>query len=279
MPAPALAAERQRPAVASGAAAGTAGGLDVERLRAQFPILAQEVHGHPLVYLDNAASSQRPEAVIDAISDCYRTYYANAHRGVHALSERSTDAYEAARGKVARFIGAAGSGEVIFTRGTTEEPQPGRPELRPAAARSGRRGAAHRDGAPLEHRPLAARLRADRRPGAGGKGNGRRRTRPRGHGRPHHGAHEGRRGDPRLQRPRHRERHRRRRPSGARPLQGGRRRRWGAGRAPHGRRRVRARLRLLRLLRPQDVRPRGIGALWGRGELLASMPPTTEAAR
>ena len=120
MPAPALAAERQRPAVASGAAAGTTGGFDVERLRAQFPILAQEVHGHPLVYLDNAASSQRPEAVIDAISDCYRTYYANAHRGVHALSERSTDAYEAARGKVARFIGAAGSGEVIFTRGTTE---------------------------------------------------------------------------------------------------------------------------------------------------------------
>ncbi len=120
MPAPALAAERQRPAVASGVAAGTTGGFDVERLRAQFPILAQEVHGHPLVYLDNAASSQRPEAVIEAISDCYRTYYANAHRGVHALSERSTDAYEAARGKVARFIGAADSGEVIFTRGTTE---------------------------------------------------------------------------------------------------------------------------------------------------------------
>ena len=112
MTAPAPFAERQRPAAAEA--------LDVERLRAAFPILDQEIHGHPLVYLDNAASSQRPDAVIDAVSDCYRTYYANAHRGVHALSERSTDAYEAARVKVARFIGAADSGEVIFTRGTTE---------------------------------------------------------------------------------------------------------------------------------------------------------------
>ena len=112
MAAPALLAERERPAAAAA--------LDVDRLRASFPILDREVHGHPLVYLDNAASAQRPEAVIDAVSDCYRTYYANAHRGVHALSEQSTDAYEAARGKVARFIGAPSSGELVFTRGTTE---------------------------------------------------------------------------------------------------------------------------------------------------------------
>ena len=112
MTAPAPLAERERPAAAAA--------LDVERLRAAFPILNQEVHGHPLVYLDNAASAQRPEAVIDAVSDCYRTYYANAHRGVHALSEQSTDAYEAARGKVARFIGAPSSAELVFTRGTTE---------------------------------------------------------------------------------------------------------------------------------------------------------------
>lgn len=112
MTAPAPLAERERPA-----AAGT---LDVDRLRESFPILDREVHGHPLVYLDNAASSQRPEAVIDAVSDCYRSYYANAHRGVHALSEQSTDAYEAARGKVARFIGAPSGGELVFTRGTTE---------------------------------------------------------------------------------------------------------------------------------------------------------------
>ncbi len=112
MTAPAPLAERERPVAATA--------LDVDRLRASFPILDREVHGHPLVYLDNAASSQRPEVVIDAVSDCYRSYYANAHRGVHALSEQSTDAYEAARGKVARFIGAPSSGELVFTRGTTE---------------------------------------------------------------------------------------------------------------------------------------------------------------
>lgn len=112
MTAPAPLAKRERPPEAEA--------LDVDRLRASFPILGQDVHGHRLVYLDNAASAQRPQAVIEAVSDCYRTYYANAHRGVHALSEKSTDAYEAARGKVARFIGAPDSHEVVFTRGTTE---------------------------------------------------------------------------------------------------------------------------------------------------------------
>jgi cysteine desulfurase/selenocysteine lyase len=112
MTAPAPLAERERPAAAEA--------LDVDRLRESFPILGREVHGHPLVYLDNAASSQRPDVVIGAVSDCYRTYYANAHRGVHALSEQSTDAYEAARVKVAGFIGAASSAELVFTRGTTE---------------------------------------------------------------------------------------------------------------------------------------------------------------
>ena len=111
MAAPAVAAENERRDSAA---------FDVERLRACFPILERDVRGHRLVYLDNAASAQRPEVVIDAVSDCYRTYYANAHRGVHALSEQSTDAYEAARGKVARFIGAPDSHEVVFTRGTTE---------------------------------------------------------------------------------------------------------------------------------------------------------------
>ncbi len=128
MTAPAPLAERERPPAAAA--------LDVERLRESFPILDREVHGHPLVYLDNAASAQRPDVVIDAIADCYRTYYANAHRGVHALSEQSTDAYEAARGKVARFIGAPDSHEVVFTRGTTESlnllaQSYGRPRLQP----------------------------------------------------------------------------------------------------------------------------------------------------
>lgn len=94
--------------------------LDAEALRADFPVLHQEVNGHPLVYLDNAASSQKPAAVIDAISDYYRRDHANVHRGVHALSVRATDAFEAAREKVARLMGIADTAELIWTRGTTE---------------------------------------------------------------------------------------------------------------------------------------------------------------
>lgn len=94
--------------------------LDVERIRRDFPILRREVHGKPLVYLDNGASAQRPEAVIEAEADCYRHYYANIHRGVHLLSQESTRAFEAVRGKVAGLINAPSQREVVFTRGTTE---------------------------------------------------------------------------------------------------------------------------------------------------------------
>jgi cysteine desulfurase/selenocysteine lyase len=94
--------------------------LDLDRIRADFPILHQELYGKPLVYLDNAASSQKPLAVTDAIDECYHRYYANVHRGVHALSERSTAAYEGAREKVRAFLNAASAREIIFTRGTTE---------------------------------------------------------------------------------------------------------------------------------------------------------------
>ena len=94
---------------------------DVEAVRADFPILAQEHHpGVPLVYLDNAASSQKPSLVIDAIDDYYRRYNANVHRGVHKLSEMATFAYEEARIKVKKFINAASKREIIYTRGTTE---------------------------------------------------------------------------------------------------------------------------------------------------------------
>lgn len=93
---------------------------DVERVRADFPILAREVHHKPLVYLDNAASTQKPKAVIDAISECYSDYYANIHRGVHLLSNIATDQFEQAREKVRAFINAPSAKEVIFTRGTTE---------------------------------------------------------------------------------------------------------------------------------------------------------------
>jgi cysteine desulfurase / selenocysteine lyase len=94
--------------------------LDVNRIREDFPILKQLVRGKPLIYLDNAASAQKPQAVIDALSQFYSTSYANVHRGIHWLSERATEAYETARRSVQRFIGAAEADEIIFVRGTTE---------------------------------------------------------------------------------------------------------------------------------------------------------------
>src|SRR5215210_5721475 len=90
--------------------------FDVERVRADFPILHQKVHGKPLVYLDNAASSQKPRAVIEALKHYYEHDHANVHRGVHALSERATEMYEEARVTVQRFLGAPCLREVIFTR-------------------------------------------------------------------------------------------------------------------------------------------------------------------
>ena len=94
--------------------------LDVERIREDFPILKQEVRGKPLVYLDNAATAQKPQVVLDTLVRYYTTENANVHRGVHCLSERATEDYEGARAKVRRFINAADEREIIFVRGTTE---------------------------------------------------------------------------------------------------------------------------------------------------------------
>lgn len=94
--------------------------LDVARLRADFPLLAQREHGHPLVYLDNAATTQKPQAVLDAIVEYYRTTNANVHRGAYDLAIRATEAYEAARLQVAAFVHAWAPEGVVFTRGTTE---------------------------------------------------------------------------------------------------------------------------------------------------------------
>jgi len=94
--------------------------LDVEAVRADFPILARRIKGKPLVYLDSAATSQKPAVVIDAMDDYYRRYNANPHRGVYTLSEEATAAYESARQRVATFINAPSAKEVIFTRNTTE---------------------------------------------------------------------------------------------------------------------------------------------------------------
>jgi cysteine desulfurase/selenocysteine lyase len=94
--------------------------FDVEALRADFPILRRQVHGKPLVYLDNAATAQKPQAVIDSLSRYYEQDNANIHRGVHYLSERATEEYEGARKTIQYFLNAADAGEIIFVRGATE---------------------------------------------------------------------------------------------------------------------------------------------------------------
>jgi cysteine desulfurase/selenocysteine lyase len=94
--------------------------FDVARVRADFPILSQRVHGKPLVFLDSAASAQKPRAVIDAMSHAMETQYANVHRGLHWMSERTSDDYEGVRGKVAALLHAAAREEIVFTRNSTE---------------------------------------------------------------------------------------------------------------------------------------------------------------
>src|SRR5947199_510999 len=94
--------------------------IDSEKLRADFPILHQKVHGHPLIYFENAATSQKPRVVLDALRNYYERDNANVHRGIHELSNRATAAFEAARVRAAKFINARSAEEIVFTRGTTE---------------------------------------------------------------------------------------------------------------------------------------------------------------
>src|SRR5881296_440642 len=94
--------------------------IDWESLRADFPILHQKIHGHPLIYFDNAATSQKPRLILDALRHYYERDNANVHRGIHELSNRATAAYEAARARAAKFINTRTADEVVFTRGTTE---------------------------------------------------------------------------------------------------------------------------------------------------------------
>jgi len=104
----------------AGTSASSRPSFDVERVRADFPILARTVHGKPLVYLDNAATTQKPQVVLDALLRYYCGINANVHRGVHELSERATEAYEAARERIRQFFNAGHSREIIYTRNTTE---------------------------------------------------------------------------------------------------------------------------------------------------------------
>src|SRR2546428_6670206 len=94
--------------------------VDWKSLREDFPILRQQAHGHPLIYFDSAATSQKPRAVLDALRQYYEQDNANVHRGLHELSTRATEAYEKSRERVAKYVGAAAAEEIVFTRGTTE---------------------------------------------------------------------------------------------------------------------------------------------------------------
>src|ERR1700732_5406776 len=96
------------------------GSYDVARVRDDFPALALKVYGKPLVYLDNAASAQKPNAVLDRMTEAYKTEYANVHRGLHYLANAATEAYEGARAKVAKFLNAGRSEDIVFTRNASE---------------------------------------------------------------------------------------------------------------------------------------------------------------
>ena len=146
--------------------------LDVDQVRADFPILDRQVNGHPMVYLDSAATSQKPQVVLTAMADYYAGHNGNVSRSVHTVGTEATEAYEGARAKVAGFIGAASPQEVVFTKNFTEAmnlvayaflaaTHRRRRRTVPAAAR--RLGGGHGDGAPLQPRPVAATVRAHRR--------------------------------------------------------------------------------------------------------------------
>ena len=94
--------------------------LTPQLLKKEFPIFERKINGHPLAYLDNASTTQKPRQVLDALVNYYSTMNANIHRGVHTLSEEATDAYEGTRSKVAKFIGAKEAAEIVFTRNATE---------------------------------------------------------------------------------------------------------------------------------------------------------------
>ena len=130
-------------------------GYDIEAIRADFPILSRQVHGKPLVYLDNGASAQKPRQVIDAVKYVYENEYANVHRGLHFLSNAATDAYENAREKVRRFLNAGSVDEIVFTKSATEAINTvaygwGMPNIG-----EGRRDRRLDHGAPLQYRTVA----------------------------------------------------------------------------------------------------------------------------
>ena len=227
---------------------------DVEAVRRDFPILSREVHGRPLVYLDNGASAQKPQAVIDAVTNAYAHEYANVHRGLHYLSSVATEKYEATRRTVQAFLGAAEEEEIVFTTGSTMAINLVSYAWAAPRLEGGRRDRALGDGAPRQHRPLALPPRAAGRGAEVGRHRARRQPRPGEGPRRHRPAHQARRRHPHVERPRHHRRREgdlRRRPRRRRA--GARRRQPGGG--PHAGGRPRPRRRLLRDHRPQALWP------------------------
>ena len=145
-----------------------------------FPILSRQVNGKPLVYLDNGASAQKPQVVIDAVTQAYSEEYANVHRGLHYLSTLATEKYEAVRGIIARFLNAGSEEEIVFTTGTTEGDQPGVLCLGRAAPAARRRDRAVDHGASRQHRALALPARTAGRGAEMGRDRCQRRSRPAG---------------------------------------------------------------------------------------------------
>ncbi len=246
--------------------------LDAARIKLDFPILAKPVHGKPLVYLDSAASSQKPRTVIDAIVDVYENSYAAVHRAVYALGETATEQYEAARDKVGALLNAYSRREIVFVRSATEGINLVAYAYGDKFIGAGRRDRRDRDGAPLQPRPVAdgrpthrcdaALRRADRRrPARSRVARGARRRRER----------EARGCDARLELARDGQRHPGDRGLGARARRGHGLRRRPGGAAPP-RRCARARVRLLRDLGPQDVRPRRRRPVGSGGALRADGP-------
>ena len=211
--------------------------LDVERLRADFPILANvRPHGKPLAYLDNGASSQMPQQVIDRMVRYRQFEHANIHRGVHTLSQVATEAYEEARRKVQRYLNAAEEREVIFTSQRDRRDQPGHAGLWAQVHRRRRRDRPHAPGAPREHRAVADAVRGEGRPAARRADQRRGRGHRRGVPEALQPAHEVRVDHARLERARYgqpgegHDRHR------ARPRRAGPGRRRAGRAAPEGRR-------------------------------------------
>ena len=248
---------------------------DVDVVRKDFPILSRILpNGRPLVYLDSANTSQKPQQVIDAERDYYEQHNANVHRAIHTLGAEATEAYEGARAKVARFLGGADEREIVFAKNSTEALN----LVARVLGDAGRVGPGdevrdHRDGAPLQHRAVAAALRAHRRHAALDRADRRRPARPR---RP-------RRADQRANRrssrsstcPTSSAPSTRSRPSYAGP---GRSVRWSmldaSQSVPHLPVDVQALgVDLVAFTGHKMVGPTGIGVLWGRYELLEALPP------